>query len=88
MKADETYTIPSDGQTAPASVERYLQQEYEYLTNDRFTGEAAFKYSRLFDNVNMRGYASIGYKLIKASDVVYLSGDKYHQFCLTIGCTF
>jgi hypothetical protein len=88
MKADETYATPSDEQTVPASAERYLQQEYEYLTNDRFTGETAFRYSRLFDNVNMKGYASIGYKLTKASDIVYLPGDKYHQFYLTIGCSF
>ncbi|MDR3119692.1 MAG: hypothetical protein LBU44_09835 [Mediterranea sp.] len=85
-QADQTYVEPAAAQSAPASAERYLNQEYEYLTADRFAGEATLKYSRIFD-ANIKGHISVNYMFTAASDVAYI-GSTHHRLRLAIGCTF
>jgi len=88
IKNDGIYAMPSESQSPPPNIDRYLEREYEYLTNDRIKGDVGFRYSRLFSKIGVKGYASVNYSLTKASDVIYLAGDTFNEFTLKIGCTF
>lgn len=87
-KKDGFYATPSESQTPPQNIDRYLYREYEYLTSKAVKANIGFRYSRLFDDLGIKGYASINYSLTKASDIEYLNGNNFNEINLVIGCAF
>lgn len=88
VKKDGLYITPSDEQSEPKTIDRYLYREFEYFTADRIRGEIAFDYSRILKQPDIRVYARIQYNYTKAFDVTYLEGDHHSAFKLSIGCRF
>ena len=87
-KQDGLYATPSTGGKTPKSSDLNLFREYEYFTNKQFEANIGFKYSRIFPQLAIKGYASVNYSMTKASDITYLSGDNRHTISFVIGCNF
>lgn len=88
MKEEGTYATPSESQTEPKQIDRYLLREYEYLTAKRMNLFADIRYSRHLTTLPIQGYAAIRYGYGKAAEVSALEGDSRHELSLRIGCLF
>ncbi len=86
-KKDGTYTTPSASTALPRESEWYLNQEFEYLTADRFNGCIAARYTRMFHK-SINAFIDLRYNFTSAKDIVYLDGRGFNVFQLTLGCTF
>ncbi|HEY0299667.1 MAG TPA: hypothetical protein VGB84_10660 [Arachidicoccus sp.] len=85
-KDDGTYTTPSSSQTAPATRDNYLYEEYEYFTKPRVKSGLGVKYSRII-NAQFTGFLQLNFAYTKAFDVSYL-GNNFRSVNFTVGCTF
>ena len=86
MKEDGLYATPSSSQRPPASREKYLQQEFEYLTRPRFSVSPAVKFSRPVQK-NITGYCGLQYQYTQTFSAG-ITGNEHNVWRLTVGCTF
>ena len=83
---DGLYAAPSDTQTAPASMDLYLYQEFEYFTKPRVSADLDLQYTRKLKR-NISPYLKLNYSFTKAFDTQFLGG--YFGIAgLSIGCIF
>ncbi len=88
-KDDGFYAPPSESQIKPHDIDRYLFREYDYLTSKQIKGDLGFKFSRLFPQIGIKGYASINYSFTNASGISsYMTGTNFNELTLTVGCNF
>lgn len=88
VKNDELYNQAGEDHVTPPSSDKYLYHEYEFLTNDQIKGSIEFKYSRLFENIGIKGYALASYSYTKGLKVKHISNSSLNTINIAIGCTF
>lgn len=85
-KNDGQYASSSTSQSAPASRDRYLYQEYEYLTKPRLKGMLGFKYASLITGTT-NVFLQFSYSYTRAFNVHY-EGNHLNEWLLTMGYEF
>lgn len=86
MANDGVFVLPAAGNIAPASMDLFLNQEFEYFTADRLNANVAFKYTKALEN-NIGLFVKTNYALSYAPSVNYL-GKYFGSAGVSIGCTF
>lgn len=86
-KKDGGYVSPTEEQTAPETMDQYLNAEFEYLTASNISADTSFKYSRMI-NHNVWGYAVISGNVKNGFDIEYAQGKTYVSTQIKIGCSF
>lgn len=87
IKEDGVYADPGEGLPAPATINGYLNTEFEYLTASNASVDASFKYSRMI-NPNLWLYAGVSGSIRKGFEIQYIDGSSHVSTLIKIGCSF
>ncbi|MNK00629.1 hypothetical protein D3C87_184180 [compost metagenome] len=85
-KYDGLYVPPSSSQAAPASMDLYLYQEFEYFTKPRVMADISLQYTKKLKQ-NIAPYAKLSYNYTKAFDTQFL-GSNFGIAGASVGCNF
>lgn len=85
---DGLYATPTNSQKDTYKTsDKYLYQDYEYLTSKRIGTNIQFRYTKNIVS-GVKNYIQGEYACVKAFDVHNVGGDFYNFFGLTLGCIF
>ena len=86
---DGTFVNPSSKQTAPATMNAFLWQEYQYLTAAQYNIGLAVKYAFIFPGTRLKTHCRASVDHRKANELFSVYGGKRHtSYGIAIGCTF
>ena len=85
---DGVYVQPSQGQAAPASMDTYLYEHYEFVTAGKFAVCAAVRYTFPAKELGLCPYIDFEYRLLHSPSPEYLGSSSRHCMQLTIGASF
>lgn len=86
---DGTYTTPSSRQSAPASMERYLYQEYHLLTSPQYTLGAEGRYAFPFPSTRLLTHIRLNIQYRRATTLAAdYCGRSLTSASIALGCTF
>lgn len=86
MANDGTVATPSPDYIPPATMNQFLNEEYEFFTAGRIKGNLLFQYTRALQN-NMSAFVKLNYTHTYAAKVINL--DKHFNATnISIGCNF
>ena len=86
---DGTFVEPSSKQTAPATMDAFLWQEYQYLTAAQYNIGLSVRYAFIFPGTRLKTYCRASVDHRKANELFSEYGGKRHTtYGVAIGCTF
>lgn len=86
---DGTYTTPSEKQTAPASMESYLYEDYHLLTSPQYTIGAEARYAFLFPGTHLLTHVRANLQYRRATTLAAdYCGRSWTAASIAVGCTF
>ena len=86
---DGTYTTPSEKQTAPASMESYLYEDYHLLTSPQYTFSAEGRYAFRFPGTQLLTHVRANLQYRRATTLAAdYCGRSWTAASIAVGCTF
>ena len=82
------YNTPNEVETLTRTLDTLLMHDYEYHTATRVQAGIDFRYTRLLEKKNVRGYVEFKYYFCKAFNTTYLGNAMRHILSIQIGCNF
>ena len=83
-------TADMDESIIPTQNELLLNQEYEFLTANRFNGTVGVRYARFLNGISpgSTGYVDFAYDMVRARGVTFAKGSNAASFRVAVGLSF